>query len=951
MSFRFVRFLKGLLISEENTLTPKEIEIQPGGTSGTKTSVISSQTVNRTITLPDATDTLVGKATNDVLTNKTIDADNNTISNISNTNIKNNANIDFAKMEVLTANKILTSDAFGVVSTTSVGETDLATQTDLNNHITDTSTHGVSGDIVGTTDSQTLTNKTIDADDNTISNIDNAAIKSNAEIDATKIADGTVDNTEFQYLDGVTSPIQTQLNDISDLATDYIGATSVLDDSPDYSSDVRGVANENLTARLGTLTDAIGDSQEDRSAYLRSDTTVTWTGTELQFASDIILEIINTKNATIKTATILAANSPIVLANEESAWISIDRTLATQNVTINKSGTTPIPAQTQSNKDVFVIARRKDALGFTYLHIPLHKQIIEPGQTFRLGATGSSGGGSGSTSSVDLGANTIINAGTANAFYNMITGNKNYSIINLSDGETIQVSITASGGNYTISFVVNGGLPLAFENSILDLVVENQTIQYYWFTLINGIVHIVTFTNLINQQIPLGVTYNTPSQSYQKTAYSLTVSSTGTGGLPTNYTIQSGSLPPNMTINSTTGQISGTPASGSSIGNFAFTVRASNLYGYQDIPLTINVDVPNEWPLGSGGDLTVLNGQTVNLTTGVYDYANVTIEQGGTLTVGSHVIIGCRYDFKCSGVVNGNGSNSGGTFNLVHPIYGSTSYIPAAYNAAGSGGAGGQANGRVGGTGGTASNGFGGGGGGGASANYTRTNGASGGVGGTNAGSGNSGGTPTNISWDTIFTVGAVGGTNNAAINGANASAQNGGAGSLAVALSRSGGGGGAAGWEGAMGGGKEVRLAGAGGGGGGGGNRGNHGSRVEVYTHRSITQNGVQPVGNIFSNGTSGTVSGAGGTGGTYSNGIDPNYGGGGGGSGGGGSGGNGGQIVLRYRVAQTIGTSITAGSAGSFAAAGPGGTGTAGNGSPGSTGTAGSNGTIGTTTTQLLT
>jgi hypothetical protein len=66
---------------------------------------------------------------------------------------------------------------------------------------------------VSTTDqSQTLTNKTIDADLNTISNIDNADIKAGAAIDATKIADGTVTSAEFQYLGGVTSDIQTQIN-------------------------------------------------------------------------------------------------------------------------------------------------------------------------------------------------------------------------------------------------------------------------------------------------------------------------------------------------------------------------------------------------------------------------------------------------------------------------------------------------------------------------------------------------------------------------------------------------------------------------------------------------------------------------------------------------------------------------------------------------------------------
>ena len=60
----------------------------------------------------------------------------------------------------------------------------------------------------------TLTNKTFDVDGtgNSLSNIANANIKAGAALDATKIADGSISNTEYQYLNGVSSNVQTQLN-------------------------------------------------------------------------------------------------------------------------------------------------------------------------------------------------------------------------------------------------------------------------------------------------------------------------------------------------------------------------------------------------------------------------------------------------------------------------------------------------------------------------------------------------------------------------------------------------------------------------------------------------------------------------------------------------------------------------------------------------------------------
>jgi len=67
---------------------------------------------------------------------------------------------------------------------------------------------------VSASSTNTFTNKTIDADGtgNSITNIENANIKSAAAIDATKIADGSVTSTEFQFINSLSSNAQTQID-------------------------------------------------------------------------------------------------------------------------------------------------------------------------------------------------------------------------------------------------------------------------------------------------------------------------------------------------------------------------------------------------------------------------------------------------------------------------------------------------------------------------------------------------------------------------------------------------------------------------------------------------------------------------------------------------------------------------------------------------------------------
>lgn len=166
---------------------------------------------------------------------------------IVNSDIKTDAAIALTKLAATTASRALVSDASGVITpaTTTASEigfvngvtSSIQTQLDakassasLTAHTGASSgVHGVTGSVVGTSDAQTLTNKVIDADSNTISNIENADIKAAAAIALNKLAATTVSralvsdgsgfvsaatttSTEIGYVNGVTSAIQTQIN-------------------------------------------------------------------------------------------------------------------------------------------------------------------------------------------------------------------------------------------------------------------------------------------------------------------------------------------------------------------------------------------------------------------------------------------------------------------------------------------------------------------------------------------------------------------------------------------------------------------------------------------------------------------------------------------------------------------------------------------------------------------
>ena len=81
----------------------------------------------------------------------------------------------------------------------------------------------------------------------------------NLTFNATKIADGSVSNTEFQYLDGVTSSIQTQIDSkAADSAVVHNTGTETVGGAKTFSSLLTASAGVSITPPTGSGADKVG---------------------------------------------------------------------------------------------------------------------------------------------------------------------------------------------------------------------------------------------------------------------------------------------------------------------------------------------------------------------------------------------------------------------------------------------------------------------------------------------------------------------------------------------------------------------------------------------------------------------------------------------------------------------------------------------------------------------
>jgi len=226
--------------------------------SNSATKVASQQSIKAYI---DTNVSSVTPSSTTTFTNKTIDA-NGTGNSIT--------NLEVADL----ASGVLDTDLTSV----SASDNTLASAKAIKTYV-DSQEHSVTP-----SSTTTFTNKTIDVDatGNSLTNIANANIKASAAIDATKIADGSVTSTEFQYINSLSSNAQTQIDSKAPLASPALTGNPTAPTQAAGNNSTRLATTayvDNSTAardQLGEMTDVTLASLADANYFIYDNSASVW---------------------------------------------------------------------------------------------------------------------------------------------------------------------------------------------------------------------------------------------------------------------------------------------------------------------------------------------------------------------------------------------------------------------------------------------------------------------------------------------------------------------------------------------------------------------------------------------------------------------------------------------------------------------------------------------------
>lgn len=282
---------------------------------------VTDPTADRTITLPNATGTVTLNDATQTLSNKTISYTNNTLT------------VQVANINDLTASATELNYVDGVTSAIQTQIDTKASSTDLSNHTGATEAHGATGAVVGTTNTQTLTNKTLTSP--VIATISNTGTLTLPTSTDTLVGRATTDTLTNKTL---TSPVVSGLT-LSDgsivlegtTANDHETTITVTDPTADRTitlPDATGtvaLTNNKLDAFAATSSAELASVISDETGtgalvFANTPTLVTpnigvATGTSLTLSGDLI---VNGTTTTINSTEITVDDKNLVLGSVAS---------------------------------------------------------------------------------------------------------------------------------------------------------------------------------------------------------------------------------------------------------------------------------------------------------------------------------------------------------------------------------------------------------------------------------------------------------------------------------------------------------------------------------------------------------------------------------------------------------------------------------------------------------